>query len=465
MLVGLQACRIAAAAVMLAMSALSTDDAGSAATGGARPPAVGCTVTPQAADCLPGTGLGGAATSDGQITGPVASAPSSEAPAPQSTSAAAGSASAGSAPTESSGPDSPANAGSAGSSSSSPPVTLTGDGGTSAAQMHGWGAPARVEEFDEGLEQWNVYDGPGHAGNGRRSPGAASVGNGYLTITGDPDGTTAGMAWNFGSMYGRWEGRIKAPASDPSYNALLLLWPDAENFPVGGEIDFMEMMDPTRQKTNAFLHYGADNSQIGGEVGIDATQWHNWAVEWTPTKITTFVDGQEWWSTTDTSAFPPGPMHMTIQLDWFPKGGAVQQSRMYVDWVRFYPVDGTGVSPLENNTTANPVGAAGVTGTPSAVPARSTTATTRTTAPPAPAATSTTTTPAAPATPTAPATSATPTAPATSATPTTRATSTRTTTTTPTTTAPPEPLADPTTSIGAASTTPEPAAPTAGAAG
>ncbi len=164
-----------------------------------------------------------------------------------------------------------------------------------------------------------------------------------LTIDGDADGTTGGMAWSDSSQkYGRWEGRVRAPASDPSYNALLLLWPTAENFPVGGEIDFMEMTDHTRQKTNLFLHYGEDNSQVQGSVDIDATQWHNWAVEWTPKGVTAFVDGKQWWHTDDTSILPPGPMHLTIQLDWFPKGGGdVKPSEMQVDWVRQYALPGS----------------------------------------------------------------------------------------------------------------------------
>jgi hypothetical protein len=212
---------------------------------------------------------------------------------------------------------------------------------TSAAAKFGWGQPNRVDQFNNAssAKDWSIYDGPGHAGNGRRTPDAVSISDGILTITGDSEGNTAGMAWNPGQKYGRWEGRVKAPASDESYNALLLLWPDAENFPVGGEVDFMEMMDHTRRKTELFLHYGADNSQVHGEVEIDATEWHNWAVEWTPSKITAFVDGEEWWSTTDTSIFPPGPMHLCIQLDWFPKGGDVQESYMHVDWVKQYPLD------------------------------------------------------------------------------------------------------------------------------
>ena len=122
-----------------------------------------------------------------------------------------------------------------------------------------------------------------------------------------PQGNTAGMAWGDGQKYGRWEGRVKAPVGDRSYNALLLLWPDAENWPVGGEVDFMEMSDHTRQSTDMFLHYGRSNSQLHGEVTIDATQWHNWAVEWTPDHITAFVDGKQWFHTDKKEALPPGP--------------------------------------------------------------------------------------------------------------------------------------------------------------
>ena len=220
----------------------------------------------------------------------------------------------------------------------------TGDStvsGVTAAETYGWGEPVRTDDFTDGTSGWSIYDGPGHAGNGRRTPDAVSVSDGVLKITGDAEGNTAGMAWTEGSrQYGRWEGRVRAPASDPSYNALLLLWPTAENFPEGGEVDFMEMMDPSRQRTNMFLHYGADNSQIDGEVEIDGTRWHNWAVEWTPERIAAFVDGEQWFETTDTSILPPGPMHLCIQLDWFPKGGSVQESQMQVDWVRQYAVDG-----------------------------------------------------------------------------------------------------------------------------
>ena len=223
---------------------------------------------------------------------------------------------------------------------------------TSAAYLLNWGEPSAVEEFDEPVgDQWRVYDGPGHVNNGIRSPAAVTVADGLLTITGDSEGTTGGLAWlptpdaagePGGQQYGRWEGRVRAPVSDETYNALLLLWPDAEDWPVGGEIDFMEMLDPQRRATEIFIHYGEDNSTVQGEVPTDGTQWHNWAVEWTPDYIAAYLDGREWYRTTEREVFPPRAMHLAIQLDWFPEQGDrndVQESQMIVDWVKQYPLN------------------------------------------------------------------------------------------------------------------------------
>lgn len=215
----------------------------------------------------------------------------------------------------------------------------TGEQGTTAGDVLNWGEPDLIDDFDGDLSGWNIYDGPGHAGNGTRSPDAASTADGILTINGTGDGTTAGMAWTEGSQqYGRWEVRMRAPKGSPSYNALALLWPTAENFPVGGEVDFAEIMDPDREKVELFLHYGADNSQVHGEVEVDATEWHNYAVEWTPDSITAFLDGEEWWKTTDTGILPPGPMHLCLQLDWFPKGDS-ESGQVQYDWVKQWSLD------------------------------------------------------------------------------------------------------------------------------
>jgi len=113
---------------------------------------------------------------------------------------------------------------------------------------------------------------------------------------------------------------------------VLLLWPGAEDCPVGGEIDWMEISDPSRQETGFHLHYGPDNGQDAEFVQHDATTWSAWALEWTPERMTAYVDGEEWYTTTQTDHFPPRPMNMTMQLDYF--GGAGAPTAMHTDWAR-----------------------------------------------------------------------------------------------------------------------------------
>jgi hypothetical protein len=231
---------------------------------------------------------------------------------------------------------------------------VTADGTTTAAGRQQWGPATRSEDFDGDLSAWTVDDGTGQGGKGRRAPSALSVANGVLTITGDANGTTGGLAWGPGATHGRWEARIQAPVADPTYHAVLDLLPDQTS--AGSEVDVMENSDPTRQKTDFVLHHSGDSPHR--QVTADATQWHNWAVEWSPERITAYLDGQEWFRTTRTSAFPPGAMHLVLRLDWFPTGGGtVQPSTMKVDWVRFYPIDGSGDSGTIVNSGDNAAGA------------------------------------------------------------------------------------------------------------
>jgi hypothetical protein len=262
---------------------------------------------------------------------------------------------------------SPATANSSAPGTGTAPGTATGTGSgsgsgncpTTAGAALGWGQPNREDDFTDpsSTKNWGMYDGPGHAGNGRRTPTAASILGGLLTITGDAQGNSEGMAWNPGQKYGRWEGCVKSPPGADSLHSLLLLWPDAENWPVGGEVDFMEISDPARQSVDGFLHYGADNSQETANTKIDATGWHAWAVEWTQQHIAYYVDGKQWFQTTDTSHLPPGPMHLCIQLDYF-GGGASAGAKEIVNWVRQYP-------PVTSGASSGPTSAAPPTGSSS----------------------------------------------------------------------------------------------------
>nr|WP_067461551.1 glycoside hydrolase family 16 protein [Actinomadura macra] len=219
-----------------------------------------------------------------------------------------------------------------------------------------WGRPVASDDFDgTAIDRaaWDVYDGTGHDGAGRRSPAAVSVRDGVLTITGRRGGTTGGVAWMRGAQrHGRWEARIRMSRGCACYHPVLLLWPIHGGGGVspaggGGEIDYTETIDDGRRRHTAFyLHYGPehDERRLDARLALDMTRWHVFAVEWTPRGITGYADGRRWFHTADPVALPPGPMGQTIQLDWFPKDryktarniDSTAPVTLQADWIRMY---------------------------------------------------------------------------------------------------------------------------------
>jgi Glycosyl hydrolases family 16 len=214
------------------------------------------------------------------------------------------------------------------------PAPRAGDG-PQAATARGW-VLATADEFNGTAlgGQWGPYDGAGNGGEGRRSPDAISVQNGIMTIRGDSKGTTGGMAWSADQRFGKWEVRARFPKGDKQYHPVLLLWPEGK-WPDGGEVDFAETTSASSD-VSFFLHYSSSNKQKSAERPLDLTQWHNYAVEWVNGRITGFIDGQQWFQSTDGSTLPPGQMHIAIQLDYFPDGGSPKPTQMDVDYVRIY---------------------------------------------------------------------------------------------------------------------------------
>jgi beta-glucanase (GH16 family) len=203
--------------------------------------------------------------------------------------------------------------------------------------------------FDEfeglGVDQnvWKTYSGATNGGAGQRSPQRLSVAGGLLTVTGQ--GTeSGGMAWQSDQTYGRWEVRARAEPG-AGYRPALLLWPEAEDWPRGGELDFLDIPKADRSETNFVVHYGQNNDRDGATVAGDFTGWHNYALEWMPDHIAAFIDGQEVFRTDDPAKIPTRPMHLAIQQDvgpstdgWTPPMDASTPAlvRMQVDWVRIY---------------------------------------------------------------------------------------------------------------------------------
>ncbi|WP_242901391.1 glycoside hydrolase family 16 protein [Actinomadura terrae] len=228
-------------------------------------------------------------------------------------------------------------------------------GPATAARRYGWGRPVASDDFRRlDPRAWEVYEGKGNGGLGRRVRSAVTVRNGTLRITGKKNGDTGGVAWLRGAQKrGRWEARVRMNRACACYNANLLLWPvggggGTDPQGGGGEIDYMETYGDNglRQGTNFFLHYGPEKhaSRLDARVKTDLRKWHAFAVEWTATSMTAYIDGRPWFRTGNRKALPPGKMGQAIQLDWFPSlrkrtahgVDRTSPATLEVDWIRMY---------------------------------------------------------------------------------------------------------------------------------
>lgn len=238
-----------------------------------------------------------------------------------------------------------------------PPTTQPPAAGTTAAERFGWGTPiaAASDEFNGtslDRSKWSPYNGPGHAGNGRRVAGNNVVGNGYLRQVGAANGDSAGLASTFNQRYGKWEARVRSSAQGANngrqYHPLLIIWPASDRWPADGEYDFLENGAPGAACAESYIHYPHPSMPVQQEFkretdcGAPLSEWHNVAFEWTPDFVAGYIDGKQWFKYSG-GAGPGGRKniqdmpsgHLTIQLDNF-HGAGMQPATYDVDWVRTY---------------------------------------------------------------------------------------------------------------------------------
>lgn len=216
--------------------------------------------------------------------------------------------------------------------------------GRQAGVERAWGSIIAGDEFNYNGRpdpaKWGLYDGPGHAGNGRRSPGAFSVHDGMMTIHGE-NKVSGGTAFTHRTGRGyRCEIRARVyntGGGNDRYHPVLILWPDSDQWPEGAEYDFMECDEGTGQ-FGLYMHLPNHSPYRQDYEGfpLDINNWHNYACEWNPDARTlkAFVDGEQVYSGSGRVADAPGPMHLTIQLDDF--GGNPRPCNFDIAWVRVY---------------------------------------------------------------------------------------------------------------------------------
>lgn len=264
----------------------------------------------------------------------------------------------------------------------------TNESGT-AADEFGWGVPISWDDFEytgqPKSEFWSVYgaggsephevggaDGkqcwPGHDDMGRRCIEQVSVNGEYMRVAILPNGDQGAVSHKLNQQYGRWEIRARVLPEQGSTgfpgHAVLIIWPESEEWPEDGEYDFLEV-NVGDDRPASYIHYPHDPGPVQQEYAeypttLDMTQWHNYAIEWTEDHVKGFVDGVEWFSHSggatstrrDIQTMPSG--HLTIQMDNFKSNEpwtGLQQGYLDVDWVRIYDMSGGGsVEPTEPPT-------------------------------------------------------------------------------------------------------------------
>jgi len=107
--------------------------------------------------------------------------------------------------------------------------------------------------------------------------------------------------------------RFRADAV-PGYKTAWLLWPDSEDWPSDGEIDFPE--GDLSGTIGGFVHYrgGVSGSdQAAFATNATYTGWHTAIITWLPSGVTFRLDGKTVGTTT--TRIPNTPMHWVIQTE------------------------------------------------------------------------------------------------------------------------------------------------------
>jgi beta-glucanase (GH16 family) len=99
-----------------------------------------------------------------------------------------------------------------------------------------------------------------------------------------------------------------------------------------------------RSQAHFVIHFSAQNKLAGNKVSGDFSQWHTFAMDWLPDRITWYVDGVKQFETFDKNVIPTSRMHLAIQLDmgpfeeWIlaPDHTTPPEVSLEVDWVRVY---------------------------------------------------------------------------------------------------------------------------------
>ncbi|TMC22298.1 MAG: glycoside hydrolase family 16 protein [Chloroflexi bacterium] len=138
------------------------------------------------------------------------------------------------------------------------------------------------------------------------------------------------------NLYGKYTIRFRSDAL-AGFKTAWLLWPNSENWPHDGEIDFPEgSLDGTM---SGFVHH--QNAEVGTDQDINSTSvtytaWHTASIEWSPNKVRFIVDDKL--IGTSITQVPNTLMHWVIQTEACTPTcpDVTTAGNLQIDWVTAY---------------------------------------------------------------------------------------------------------------------------------
>jgi len=221
-------------------------------------------------------------------------------------------------------------------------------------------------------EKWSFNTGGGGWGNAERQYYTdrrenAVIEDGSLLICARDDEDHRGYRYTSARLvtkgkgdwtYGRIEVRARLPQGQGIWPAIWMLpsHMDYGGWPMGGEIDIMEMVGHDPIRVHGTLHYGNPHTFTGDDYVLRtgetfADDYHVFALEWEPGEIRWYVDGYhyqtqtEWFTSKRDTAYPAPfdrPFHLILNVavggHWpgSPDDTTQFPQCMAVDYVRVY---------------------------------------------------------------------------------------------------------------------------------
>jgi hypothetical protein len=186
-------------------------------------------------------------------------------------------------------------------------------------------------------------------------PGAVRNQHGMLTLNTANKGTVSATLERPGRAYGRWEVRLRQRQygnKSAPYRVLTELVPATDEGEGCGEQNVaLNRFKMGGNEVNFYIRSRPDNLyQASMKRGLGQDQWHTYAVEVTPKRISWFVDSQVIRTERRPDALTGRKFQVRFTMQAV-KGKRMNKARMQMDWLRYWTLQAKNERPTKAPAT------------------------------------------------------------------------------------------------------------------